>query len=107
MARERGVPQHRPAQRAGVGIEQQLGGIELVTVSGDVGPRDPIAVEPARPYPFDLGVPDAVAAPGEWSPLGLHGVRRLIEEAELDGGGVSGEEREGGTRPSPGGAEWR
>ena len=78
-----------------------------MTVSGGVGSRDPIAVEPARPYRFDLAVPDAVVAPGEWNPLGLHGVRRLIEEAELDGGGVSGEEREVGSRPSPGGAEWR
>ena len=87
----RGLPAHAAVDRLGVGIEQQLGGVEAVSALGCVGAVHAQAVALAR---ADAG---EVAVPVEGRPLrqldALFAVV-VVEQAELDPLRMLGEDRE-------------
>ena len=62
VAEERVVPLERARDRLRVGIEQGLGRVEAMPLSGLVGPVDPEGVEGAGPYPRDVDVPHLIGA---------------------------------------------
>ena len=89
-----------PAWRAGIGVEQQLVGIEAVAQVRLVRPVDAIAIQGARPHLGQVAVEDLVGVFGQLDPRDLL-VAGAVEEADLDLGGVGGEEREIGALAVP------
>ena len=86
-----------------VRIEQQLVGVEAVAVLGLVGAVDAVAVELAGADVGHIAVEDLVGIFGQRDPLDFLAAV-LVEQAELDLGGVGGEDREIGPLAVPGGA---
>ena len=84
--------------RAGVGVEQQLGGVEPAAVRGVPRAVGPEAVELADRHVGDLAVPDAQGAFGE---LVADLVAVVVEQAHPARGRLGGPDREvrGGRRP--------
>jgi len=87
------VPLHRPGVASGVGVEQQLVGIEPVAGLRLVGAVHPIAIDLAGLDAFDIAVENLVGvvrqgdAADLLAPFG-------VEQAELDAGRVGGEQGE-------------
>jgi hypothetical protein len=101
VAEESVAPLDGAVERSRVGIEQELGGVEAVAGGGLPGALHAIAVADARPRLRQVDVPDVLGLLG-------HGDARLaavVEQAELDGLRVLGEESEVHARAVPGRAE--
>ena len=64
VAEQRLVPSHRAGQRLGIGIEQQLVGIEAMAVLRLIGPVDAIAVDQSRRGAREIAVPHLVDMAG-------------------------------------------
>ncbi len=94
------VPLDRAVQELGVGIEQELVGIEAVPGVRLVRPVDAIAIVLVRPQVGKVAVPDLVGHLRQRHPVGLLAVR--VEQAQLDLGGMGREQGEvdAGTIPA-------
>ena len=97
-------PAHMADQRLGVGVEQKLVGIEAVTGSRLIRSMDAVAIHGSRPRIGQIAVPDLVGIFRQNHPLQL-APAVPIEQAQLDLGGVSGEESEVHSQAIPGSAQ--
>ena len=88
----------------GVGIDQQLAGIEAMPRRGLVRAVHAIAVDRARPRIGQVTMPDLVSVLRQGDALDL-APAALLEQAELDLGGVGREQGKVDAEPVPGGAE--
>ena len=88
-------PVKRPHGRLGVGVEQELVGVEAVAVIGVVRPVHPVTVELPEPAVGQVAVPDPVRPlpkldpldlllPGRIKETKLHPLRVLREQGEVD-----------------------
>ena len=98
------VQREAPVDRRGMGVDEELGGIEAVAVARVPGPVGAQAVARARPDAGHEAVEDVARAPGQRDARGL-GVARGIEEAQLDGGRVGREDGDVGAPLERGDAE--
>jgi hypothetical protein len=96
------APAHRPLDRLGVGIEQQLARVEAVARPGVVGAVHAVAVALAGADARQVAVPVVRRVLDD---LDARLVVVGVEQAELDALGVLGEQREVRPLPVPGGAE--
>ena len=87
----RRVPVHRPVDRLGVRVDEQLGGIEAVAMRRVVGAVDPVAVPVARPDARHVDVVLEARLVIDVDPL-LGAV--LVKQAQLDAVAVLREHRE-------------
>ncbi len=102
---EMGVgPAERSEQRLGVGVDQQLVGVEAVAGGRLVGAVDPVAVERAGARFRQIAVPDLVRVFRQRHPVDLAGAG-LVEQAQLDPGRIGREQGEIDAEAVPGGAE--
>ena len=104
IAENRVGPAQPALQRLGIGIDQQLVGIEPVPVRRVEGPVNAIAVKQVRASIGQIGVPDFVGI------FGQHDARFLtaagaIEQAQLDLFGMRRKDREIDALAVPGRAE--
>src|ERR1700722_19289560 len=74
-------PLERPADRLGIGIEQQLVGIEAQSALGNIGSMHAIAVQLAGPDVRQINVPHAAGALADADALLV--VAGCIEQTEL------------------------
>jgi hypothetical protein len=88
------VPAHVPVDRLGVGVDEQLGRVEAVALLRLVGAVDPIAVALAGTDPGEVDVPDQIRLLRNADPGQLVIAFGTFEKAELDTGGVLGEQGE-------------
>ena len=100
IAEDRGIPLELAGMGAGIGVEHQLVRIEAVPRVRLVGPVDAVAIEGAGPDLGQVPVEDLVGVFGQLDPRDLL-VAGAVEEADLDFGGVGGEEREIGALAVP------
>jgi hypothetical protein len=100
------APSHRTADRARVGIEQQLGRIEPVSLGRSKGAVDAEAVTLTGPDLRHIGMPHVLALLGERHTLALGIVGGIPKQTQLHGSGVLGERGKVGPFPVPRGAEW-
>ena len=91
-------------QLLGIGVDQQLVGVEAVAGLGLVGAVDAETVDGARPRFRQIAVPDLVGIFGQFDPLAL-GDAVIVEQAEFDLGGVGREDGEVDAETIPCGAE--
>ena len=84
VAVDRVAPSDRSAHRPRVRIEEQLVRVEPMTLSRLPRSVHPVAVEAAGSHIREVGVPEEVGPVRERDPLGLHGVVRPVEQAEVD-----------------------
>jgi hypothetical protein len=95
------APAQRAGQLLGVGVEQQLVGIEAVPAFGRIGAVDAVTVELAGPDVGEVDVPDLVGVLGQRDALDLapasrveqaqvHALRILREQGEVDAASVPG-----------------
>jgi hypothetical protein len=99
-------PAYGAAQRLGIGVDQQLVGIEAVTVARLVGAMDAVAVEQPGHGLGQIAVPHLVGVFGQRDAVDLAPAAG-VEQAQLDPLGVGGEQREVDARAVPGCAERR
>ncbi len=92
------VPGHRPVDRLGVRVEQELVRVEAVPVLRRERPVDAVAVALPRADPRQVAVPVVGRAVGELDPVLVAG---LVEQAELGQLRVLGEDREVRAPPVP------
>src|SRR5258707_10913899 len=86
------VAPHQPSgQPLGVGVEQQLVGVEAVTVLGLVGSMNAIAIELPGRNVVQITVPDVFGALGQFDAFELATALR-VEQAKLDLLRVGGEQ---------------
>jgi hypothetical protein len=105
VAEQRVAPSKTARNRLRIGIDQQLRGIEAVSFQRSVWPVDAVTIELSWSRVRQIGVPDLIRSFDEvGSPRFAPSVRR-VEEAELDGSRVLGEQREIDTLSVPRGAE--
>ena len=78
--------------RTRIGVEQQLIRVEAVAVLGLVGPMHAIAVDGARAVRRQIAVPDFVGVFRKFDALEFS-FAAVVEQAELDLGGVGAENR--------------
>src|SRR6202035_76861 len=83
-------PSQLPADRLGVGVEQQFVRIEAQSALGNVGSVHPITVQLARAHIRHVNVPRAAGALADADAPFL--IPRCVEQAEFDGLGVLGEQ---------------
>src|ERR1019366_2537928 len=95
-------PFHDTLDRLGVGIDQQLGRIEAMSVGGLIASVDAKAVALAGGYPGQVAVPVLCPAPRHHDP-GL--VALVAEQAQLHALRVLGEQREVGPIAVPPGSQ--
>ena len=86
-------PAHQPRQGPGVGIHQQLVGVEPVALFGGIGAVHPVAVDLPGLDVRQIAVPDAVGVLRQGDPLQLP-VTRTVEQAQVDAGGIGREQGE-------------
>ena len=87
----------------GVGVEQQLVGVEAAPAVRIIGTVDTVTVKEPRTRLRQIGMPDVIGLLLNVEPC--HLVRTSwIEETQLDSLGMLGEEREIDSSPIPGGA---
>jgi hypothetical protein len=99
VAEHRVVPVDHPLDGGGVGVEQQLGGVEAEAPRRVEGPVDAEAVALARPHPGDVAVPGVGGDLGQaQAPLDPG----LVEQGQVDGVGPLGEDGEVGPLAVPG-----
>lgn len=102
---EMGVgPAHMPDQRLGIGIEQKLVRVEAMSHRRFVRPMDAVAIDRPRPRIRQVAVPDLVGVLRQYDPLQF-APPVLVEQAEFDLGGMSGEQREIHPQAVPGCAQ--
>ena len=78
------VAPHQPSgEPPGIGIEQQLVGVEAVAVLGLIGPVNAIAVELSGRDVVQIAVPDVLAALGQFDAFEL-AAALAVEQAKLD-----------------------
>ena len=94
------VPDQRPPQPAGIGVEQQLVRIEPVTGIRRIRSMNPIAVKAPRPDAGEIAVPDLVCELRQRDPLLVPAA--IVEEAKLDLRGIRREQGEVRPLPVPG-----
>ena len=104
IAEQRRVPLDMADHLLGVGIDQQLVGIEAVACRRLVGTVHAVAVDRARPCIGQVTVPDLVGVLRQGDALDL-APAALLEQAELDLGGVGREQGKVDAQTVPGGAE--
>ncbi len=104
VAEQFGPPPQLPNQLLGIRIEHELVGIEPVPRVGLVRTMSAVGVDRAGTSGRQIAVPDFVCIFRQLDPLEL-GLTLLVEQAELDLGGVGREEREVDAEPVPGGAK--
>src|ERR1700730_12717052 len=97
-------PAKAAVQRFGIGIEEQLMGVEAVPAAGIVRTIDAITIERARPRIGQIAMPDLIAAFRQGAARDLAHARG-VEQAELDLRRIGGEEREIDPLAVPGGAQ--
>ncbi len=102
VAVERVVPAQLAGELLRIGVEQQLVRVEAVAGVGLVRAVHAVAVALARPRVGQVAVPDLVRHLRKLDALGLLVV---VEQAELDPGGVGREDRKIGAPSVPGGAQ--
>src|ERR1035437_704763 len=100
------APADGPAHRLGVGVDEQLGPIEAVSLVRVPGSVDPVAVEAAGPGVGQVAVRDPVGGYRHGDAFHRDGVVGMLEDAELDGGGMLREEGKVDPFAVPGGPEW-
>jgi len=83
----------KPSQLPGVGIEHELVGIEPVSGVGFIWTMDPVAIDGAGAGRGQITVPNFVGIFGKLDPFEL-GFAGIIEQAELDLGGMARKKRE-------------
>ena len=93
---QRLTPAELALERAGVGIDQELGGIAALALARKPRTVDPIAVALAGLDPGQVAVPHRARSLGQ-EDARLHVVR--VEETELDGVGDVARHREAGAEP--------
>ncbi len=98
-----GLPVDVAGEGLGVGVDEELGGVESLAVFGVPGAVDAVTVELSGFDVADEAVPDEGGVFAEGDALGL--VAGAVEEAEVDAGGVFREEGEVGSLGGGGGAE--
>ena len=96
------APLDRAGDGLGVGIEDDLVGVEAVPGGGLVGPVHAVAVELAGLHVGQVGVPDEVGLLGHADACRLARVLPRVEQAELHRGRVLGEEGEVDAQAVPG-----
>src|SRR3954447_7539690 len=100
-----GVAPDQPARKSlGIGIEQQLVGVEAVTVLRLVRTIDAVAVELSRRDVVQIAVPDVLGPLRQFDPLDLPSAL-AIEQAELDLFGIGGKQGKIGPSSVPGCSE--
>jgi hypothetical protein len=99
-------PAYRAAQRLGVGVEQQLVGIEAVAVARLIGAMDAVAVEQPGHGLGQIAVEHLVGVFGQRDAVDLAPAAGL-EQAQVDALGMGGEQGEIDARAIPGRAERR
>ncbi len=104
VAEQRRVPLQLADDLAGVGIEQQLVGVEAVAFGRRVRAMHAVAIDLARPRIGQITVPDLIGVFRQLDALDLAATATL-EQAQLDLGGVCRKQREIDAEPIPGGAE--
>src|SRR5215510_5851324 len=98
------APDQAPRELLGVGIDQQLVGIEPQTALGMVWTMNPVAVELSGGDVVEVAVPDVLCALGQRGALDL-ATAVAVEQAQLDPLGVGREQRKIRSAPVPGGAQ--
>ena len=96
------LPVDGALDRLGVGVDQQLVGVEAVALVGRVGPVHAVAVALSGADPGQVAVPVSARRAGHLDPRLLAVV---VEQAQLHALGVLGEDREVGAVAVPGRAE--
>jgi hypothetical protein len=81
------VPADAPLDVARIGVEQELGRIEAVSMRRVPGSVDPVAVELTRKDAAQVAVPDVIGTARQADATGLVPLAG-IEQAEIDGGRV-------------------
>jgi hypothetical protein len=102
VAEEGVVPLDVAGDGLGVGVEDDLVGVEAVAVPGVVGPVDAVAVNLSGLDVGEVAVPDHVGLLAEYDTGGFFGLADRVKKTEFDLGGVLGEDREVGSGPVPG-----
>ena len=98
------APDQPAGQPPGIGIEQQLVGVEAVAVLGLIGPVNAIAVElPGRDV-VQIAVPDVLGALRQFDALEF-AAALAVEQAKLDLLRIGGEQRKVGAPAVPACAE--
>ena len=104
IAEMRVAPDQPSGDPLGVGIEQQLVGIEAVAALGRVGAVDAITIElPGRDV-VEIAVPDVLVALEQFDPLEF-AAALAVEQAKLDLLRIGREQRKVGAPPVPGCSE--
>ena len=98
------APDQPPRKPLGIGVEQQLVGVEAVAVLGLVGAMHAIAVELAGRDVVEIAVPDVLGALRQLDALEF-AAALAVEQAQLDLLRVGGEQREIGAASVPACAE--
>ena len=88
-----------------IGVHDELGWIEAQTELRTIRAIDTIAVDLTWPQTRNIAVPDVAGTFRQSDALGLVGIVGAVEEAELDRGGVLGEQGEIDARAVPKGAK--
>jgi hypothetical protein len=104
VAEQSGIPLQLADHLPGVGVDQELIGIEAVAGGRLVGTMDAVAVGRAWPRIGEVAVPDLVGIFGQIDALDL-ALAAGVEQAELDLGRVRREQGEVDAQAVPGGAE--
>ena len=104
IAEMRVAPDQASGETFGVGIDQELVGVEAEAAFRLIGSVHPIAVELARHDVAEIAMPDVLAALRQRDPLEL-APALAVEQAKLDLLRIGGEQREVGAAPVPSGAQ--
>src|SRR3989440_12188821 len=94
------APDQPPGEPLGVGIEQELVGIEAVAVLGLIRAVNAVAIELSGRNVIEVAVPDVLAALGKFDALEL-APALAVEQAKLDFLRVGGEQRKVGAPAVP------
>ncbi|MGY4481780.1 hypothetical protein ACVWWR_000971 [Bradyrhizobium sp. LM3.2] len=98
------TPDQPPGKPLGIGVEQQLVGVEAMPLLGLVGAMHAITVELAGRNVVEIAVPDVLGALRQFDALEFAAALR-VEQAQLDLLRVGGEQREIGAASVPACAE--
>ena len=100
IAEMRVAPHQAAGEPLGIGIEQQLVGVEAVPAFGRIGAVDAIAIElPGRDV-VEIAVPDVLVALGQFDPLEF-AAALAVEQAKLDLFRIGREQRKVGAPSVP------
>ena len=94
------APYQASGKPPGIGIEQQLVGVEAVAVLRLIGSVNAIAIELPGRYVVEVAVPDIFAALGQFDAFEF-AAALIVEQAELDLFRIGGKQREIGSPAVP------